>query len=342
MVSRATYTYSHTIGFLAIGGDRGFNLPVDVAVSRDGHLYVLNRASPDDRPTIYHKRVTVCTVSEDYLGEFSTGGTGDGQLMWPVSIAIDLDGNVFISDEAVHRISVFDKERRFTDKWGVEGSGDGQFDRPAGIAFDSEDNLLVVDSLNARVLRFTKNGRFLGGWGSRGTGDGQFNMPWGIATDGAGDVYVADWRNDRIQKFDADGAHLATWGTFGRGSGQFSRPSGVAVDREGAIYVADWRNERVQVLDPDGSPRAIIRGQSGFSKWAQDYYLANTVEYGERQKADIEPEPEPPWNPSLREQSAATDKLLWGPISVKVDDEDRVYIVESCRHRIQVYQKQQV
>ena len=89
------------------------------------------------------KSVTVCSVEEDYIGTFGIGGSDDGQLMWPVSIATDRDDNVYISDEALHRISIFDRDGHFVTKWGVQGSGNGQFDRPAGIAFDSNDNLLV-------------------------------------------------------------------------------------------------------------------------------------------------------------------------------------------------------
>ena len=43
MCAQNLYRYSHTIGFYAQLG-RGFNNPVDVAVGRDGVLYVLNRA----------------------------------------------------------------------------------------------------------------------------------------------------------------------------------------------------------------------------------------------------------------------------------------------------------
>ena len=35
-----------------------------------------------------YKRVTMCTLDENYLGEFSSGGTEDGQLMWPAAITI--------------------------------------------------------------------------------------------------------------------------------------------------------------------------------------------------------------------------------------------------------------
>jgi len=261
MISVAAYEYSHTIGFHSLRG-RGFNNPVDVAVGRDGVLYVVNRVGPEVTVRLGYKRVTMCTVEEEYLGEFGTGGLEDGQIMWPASIAIDRADNVYISDEALHRISVFDKQGRYLDRWGVKGTGDGEFNRPAGITFDRDDNLLVVDGLNSRIQRFAGDGRFLGSWGQGGTGSGEFNVPWGIAIDGEGDVYVADWRNDRIQKFDAEGGHLATWGRPGQGEGEFSRPSGIAVDADGNIFVADWGNERVQLLDrasgaSRGSPSGV-------------------------------------------------------------------------------------
>src|SRR5688572_4334531 len=144
------YRYSQTLGFYAQVG-RGFNNPVDVALGHAGVLYVLNRAGADIELRMPYKRVTMCTLDEDYLGEFSTGGTGDGQMMWPAAIAIDDEEHIYISDEALDRISLFDKQGRFLGKWGVKGRGAGEFDRPAGIAFDREQHLLVVDGLNNRV-----------------------------------------------------------------------------------------------------------------------------------------------------------------------------------------------
>ena len=333
------YRYSHTVGLYALAS-KGFNNPVDVALGPGGVLFVLNRGATNVEGRLYYKRVSVCTVDEEYLGDFSYGGTAGGQMMWPNSIAIDSDENIYISDEALHRISIFDKQWRFVDSWGVEGKGDGEFDRPAGIALDIEDNLLVVDGLNSRVQRYAKDGRYLGGWGRFGSGDGEFNVPWGISIDQLGDVYVADWRNDRVQKFGADGNHLATWGSSGNGDGEFHRPAGVAIDVDGDIYVADWGNERVQVFGADGSFRTKLRGESGLSKWARDYFSSNPREYEERQKADLEPELDRLSSGSPSDQSASVEKLFWGPTSVKVDSEGRVYVVDSCRSRIQIYVKE--
>jgi DNA-binding beta-propeller fold protein YncE len=337
-LTREFYRYSHTVGFYAQNG-RGFNNPVDVALGRDGVLYVLNRAGSDIELRMPYKRVTMCTLDEDYLGEFSSGGTADGQLMWPAAIAIDAEGKVYIADEALQRISIFDAKGRFLAKWGVKGSGAGAFDRPAGLAFDQNQHLLVVDGLNNRIQRYTTDGRLLGQWGRGGRGRGEFNLPWGIAVDRTGDVYVADWRNDRIQKFDAQGTFLASYGTSGRGDGEFSRPAGVAVDAEGNIYIADWGNERVQVLSPDGGFLAKFRGEAGLSKWGESYFISNQDELQERQKANLEPELNLLPTDDLREESASIEKFFWGPIAVKVDDQGRLYVVESCRHRIQIYRK---
>ena len=338
MITQNLFRYSHTIGFYGLGG-RGFNNPVDVAIRRDGMLYVLNRAGTDIEVRMGYKRVSMCTLAEVYHGDFSGGGSGDGQIMWPVAIALDAEENVYISDEALQRISIFDKQGAFLARWGRQGRGDGEFDRPTGLAFDHEDNLLVVDSRNNRIQKYTRDGTFLGAWGQGGRGPGELNLPWGIALDQAGDVYVADWRNDRIQKFDTTGRHLATWGTSGQGEGEFHRPSSVAVDREGNIYVADWGNERVQILAPDGSFRARLRGEAGVSKWGESYFTANQDELEERQKADLEPPLELPPTDAARHESASIEKLFWGPVAVKVDAQGRLYVVESCRHRIQIYEK---
>ena len=206
-----SFRYSHTVGFYAQSG-RGFNNPVDVALGRNGKMFVADRADSDVQVRMPYKRITVCSVDEEYFGRFSTGGTGDGQILWPVSIAVDEDENVYVLDEALNRVTVFDSDWSFVRKWGTEGSGDGEFSRPAGMAFDPDGNLVLADALNNRVQRYTAAGQFLGSFGEAGTGDGQFNFPWGVAVDGRGNVYVADWRNDRIQKFDPMGGHLAHLG----------------------------------------------------------------------------------------------------------------------------------
>jgi DNA-binding beta-propeller fold protein YncE len=343
MTTTACLEYSHTLGFMANQG-RGFNNPVDLAINSMGIIHVLNRAGPEVGVRIAYKRITRCTSDEQYLGEYCTGGTGDGELWWPSSLAFDDEDRLYVADEALNRISIYDRDGNYLDRWGVGGSGEGQFDRPSFIAFDQEYNLLVADSLNHRVQKYTREGRFLSQWGEYGQGPGQFNMPWGLATDTAGVIYVSDWRNDRIQKFSADGALLDAFGRPGKGYAEFNRPVGLAVDHQGNIIVADWGNERVQVLDREGRFVASFRGESRDSLWAQDYFSANPDEANARRTAHLEPEIERrPEYENHRgyewERSANVEKLFWGPTSIKLGPDGLVYVVDSLRHRIQIYRQ---
>jgi hypothetical protein len=110
------------------------------------------------------------------------------------------------------------------------------------------------------------------------------------------------------------------------------------VDAEGLLYIADWGNERVQVLTQGGEVLAVLRGDSSDSVWAEDYFAANPDEASQRNQADLEPGGKHQRQQS-REESASIEKLLWGPTAVKLDVHGRVYIVDSCRHRLQIYRK---
>ena len=230
-----------------------------------------------------------------------------------------------MSDEWVHRISIFSRDGDYIGKWEeCVGSGDGELDRPAGLAIDQDDNVYVVDSMNHRVQKFTPDGKFLAKFGSYGDGDGEFNMPWGISIDKQGNIYIADWRNDRIQKFTADGRFLMKFGSSGSGEGEFNRPTDVAVDKDGIIYVADWLNDRLQVFDPDGNFAGLKTGEATISKWGKDKLDANPEMWEERERA-----------PGMERE-----KDFWAPSGVEVDDSNTVFVCEGPRNRIQVYRKQ--
>ena len=326
-ISHINVQYTKTIGRGEQFGP-GFTYPIYVARGKDGIMYVLCRGT-EFRPE--GVRGGVCTTDEEYISVFARGidyqgphehNMDDGALVWPTSIALDSQENLFISDEWLNRISMFSKDGDFLGKWEERtGSGDGELDRPSGMAFDADDNLYIVDSGNHRVQKFNKDGKYLAQFGTYGSGDGQFDMPWGIAIDEAGGIYIADWRNDRIQKFSSDGKFLMKFGSSGSGEGEFDRPTGVAVDKDGVIYVSDWLNNRLQIFDETGKFIDLKTGEAGLSKWGKDKLDANPEMYGERDRA----------------QGLEREKDFWGPTGVTVDDEGNIFVPESARNRIQVY-----
>ena len=124
-------SYSHTVGSLSNQG-RGFQNPVDLALDSQGVIYVLNRAGPEVPLRLPYKRISMCTVDEEYLGEFGAGGTAPGEFWWPCALAFDRRDRLYVSDEALNRVTVFSAEGETLAHWGEAGAAPGQLNRPSG------------------------------------------------------------------------------------------------------------------------------------------------------------------------------------------------------------------
>jgi len=193
----------------------------------------------------------------------------------PTGVAVDGEGNVYVSDTGAHRIHVYSADGQLLRSFGGQGGDPGQFYEPRGMAVDADGNLIVADTWNARVVKLSPAGQVIGTWGSgdQDLADGRratitdgtqagneanplgFFGPRGIAIDADGNVYIADTGNKRIVVTDGDGEYLYQWGYAGSELGAFNEPTGVAVDGQGNVYVSDTWNGRVQVFGPDGSGR---------------------------------------------------------------------------------------
>jgi len=129
--------------------------------------------------------------------EIGPSSSDDGKFHFPEDVAVDGDGNIYVSDSANHRIQKFESGGNFILMfgWGVDSGanefeicanscqagveppiepGDGQFNNPSGIAVDSFDNIFVADLGNNRIQKFTSSGGFDSEFGGIGSGDGQF------------------------------------------------------------------------------------------------------------------------------------------------------------------------
>jgi DNA-binding beta-propeller fold protein YncE len=328
------FDFSHVVG-RGGGSGMGFSRAVALALGEGDTVYVLNRGAEQIKDMPWNRtqvgtRVGKFTIGpvpgdEEFVADISRPGDGPGQLIWPAGIALDRQENVYVTDEWLNRVSVFDKDGNFLRDWGMSGSDDGEFNGPSGIAIDPQDVLYIVDSRNHRVQKLTKEGRFLSTWGSLGSGKGQLNAPWGITLDQPGNVYVADHKNHRVQKFTPDGQFLMQFGSYGTGKRQLNHPSDVAVDPEGDVYVCDWANHRVQVFDSDGKiVTSLVGDAQELSKWAKMTLAASPDAMKRRREVrSLERE----WRFSF-------------PTAVVFDDHyDRLIVSDTQRNRLQIYNK---
>ena len=183
-------------------------------------------------------------------------------------------------------------------------------------------DLFFSDVGNSRIRKVDTSSGFIStvaGGGTEGLGDGGLatnatfsSHPMRIAMDFNGNLFVADAHQNRIRRVDISTRFIST--VAGNGIAGYSgdgglatqasinSPHGVAVDRTGNVFVADLGNSRIRRVD---SKTGIIttfagNGNKGFS-------------------GDQEP---------------AVTASLFSPISVEVDSNDNIHIVDHGNNRI--------
>lgn len=178
-------------------------------------------------------------------------------------------------------------------------------------------------------------------WGIHGTRPGWLHKPRVAAFDDQGELYIADL-TDRIQVFDRDGQYLRGWRMPGF---NVDGPSGLTVDRYGRLLVADTHFYRVLVYSKTGELLLQIGdGVQGFTPGrfgyptdvvtdkAGNFYVA---EYGENDRIQVF-SPEGQWLRQWGGHGYEPGEFL-RPRALAIDDDERIYVADSCCHRIQVF-----
>src|SRR5438093_703337 len=114
---------------------------------------------------------TVGAQPPAYLTQWGSFGSGEGQFSYPIGVATDAAGNVYVVDQFNYRIQKFTGTGTYLTRWGSYGSGDGQFIFPKGVATDAAGDVYVVDYDESRIQKFTGTGTYLTQWGTVGSGN---------------------------------------------------------------------------------------------------------------------------------------------------------------------------
>jgi DNA-binding beta-propeller fold protein YncE len=129
--------------------------------------------------------------------------TGPGDFGAPQGVAVDKDGNVYVTDTLNDRVEIFDADGSFISTFGKAGDGPGYFARPKGIAVDSDGHIWVADEMQDRLQVFNREGQLLT-WVGTGHGElpGQFKALVGVAIDRKQNrVFTTEQYPGRLQMF---------------------------------------------------------------------------------------------------------------------------------------------
>jgi sugar lactone lactonase YvrE len=290
-VSSYTGTANTEMGTGAANGvaaSATFDRPLGVAVDASGNVYVADTSNNLIRMIAPSGAVTT------FAGGGGPAGYGQGYVdgqgtaaafAYPVGLALDASGNVYVADFANARIRMITPAGVVSTYAGGGGYGatDGpalsaSFNYPGGVAVDASGNVYVADTGNNKIRMITPGtpGSGVGGIVSSYTGtagtpmgsgatDGAaasatFYQPNGLAVDTAGNVYVADTSNYKIRMVTPAGVVSTYAGTGATGaadgaalSASFYGPSGCVVDSSGNVYVADTFNSMIRMITPSGA-----------------------------------------------------------------------------------------
>jgi len=221
--------------FLFKFGDTGkssgkLKVPLGIAVSPDGRIYVADRHLnkilvfnskgkflKDFKvklplvPVVANNKLYVATygpvlifdLDGTKLLKWGRRGRGKGEFDFPGGIAVDKQGNVYVSDTNNLRIQALNKTGHVI--WIVgKPAGDimakkRRFGLPAGIALGDEGRIYLIDAFHYSIRILKSDGAELEELGERGDREGQFNLATGIAQMNGEVFVIADQYNDRVQ-----------------------------------------------------------------------------------------------------------------------------------------------
>ena len=271
-------------------------------------------------------------IISTYAGTGASGFSGDGGqatsaiLKNPDGVAVDAQGNIYISDSFNSRIRKVNASTGVittvagTGSYGFSGDGGlaiaAKMTYPSDIAVDSQSNLYIAD--NARIRKVTVSTGIITTIAGNGTGtptgDG------GLATaaqlqegqmtfDSQGSLYIS--AGNRIRKIDATTgiittvAGTGTVGFSGDGgpatSAKLYATGGIVVDANNNLYIADQGNFRVRKVD--GATGIITTICGSINNYFGDGGLATAAE-------------------------------LTGPNGLVLDAQGNLYIADQPNHRI--------
>jgi DNA-binding beta-propeller fold protein YncE len=198
--------------------------------------------------THYH-RVVVFNPDGTVSHMFGTQGTGPGQFVFPVSIAQDPNGFLYVGEYGdKQRIQKFTAAGEYVTEFGEHGSGDGQFQRPSGMCWQNGE-VYVVDAFNNRLQVFSDDGRFLRVV-TLPEKSAPLEYPYDMRVTKDNLIYVIENKSARLTVMRLDGTIVGRYGKPGRGMDEFYQPWDLTVLTDGRVLVADTGNHRLVELTP--------------------------------------------------------------------------------------------
>ncbi|MCL2012097.1 MAG: IPT/TIG domain-containing protein [Cystobacterineae bacterium] len=261
--------------------------PASIAADQEGNLFVADSWVEGERASSCILKISPEGEHSIFAGGiYSSAPLADRQLVRPYGIAIDKEGNLFVTDlfciqgetGCVRKISPQGGEAHIFSR-GRAVTGGFLFAIPSGITIDKEGNLFVTEAFGfiSKVISTGEASLVSGNFTQR--------YPFGIVVDSAGNLYVSETSGGdsqacyciRKMTLNAQGEEQ-TLSTFVDrrfvavdGSTIEWFPEDMAIDAADNLYVPDRQNYRIWKISPEGELSTFAgNGQPGYQDGPAD------------------------------------------------------------------------
>lgn len=122
-----------------------FSRPTNVAVDKDGNLYVADT---------FNNRIEIFDADGQFIRAFGKSGDGPGYMARPKGVGVDADGHVWVTDALQDRVQAFTPEGRLLIYLGGHGTLPGMFGTVAGLTFDGKNRFYTTEQYPGRLQVF--------------------------------------------------------------------------------------------------------------------------------------------------------------------------------------------
>ena len=240
-----TGTPMSTAGYTGSGLRENYGMAIDI----HGNIWFANEQSTGVNSGLG-------SVTElNAAGEALSGAIGysAGGIYFPVAVAADPNGNMWIVDYGDSRVTLLDSLG--TPLSGASGWGGTSLEFPVALAVDSQHNAWVANQPGTTITRLSADGA------SRidvSCCDGAS----GLAVDQGDNVWVANYYGDSISEVTSSGTVLLNGAT----GGGVVHPLGIAVDGAGAVWITNYRGNSLSEITATSG--AFLSPPAGFGTGA--------------------------------------------------------------------------
>ncbi|MCF7823148.1 MAG: 6-bladed beta-propeller [Candidatus Marinimicrobia bacterium] len=215
-------------------------------------------------------------------------------LVKPLSLCVDGMGRLYVTDQGLRTLHVFDQKDKsyqridhagstpfispvdvvvsqsrkifisdseigsvfiLNEKGRLEYAIEGYFSRPTGLCI-YQNRLYVADTGYHKIFIFNLDGTYLFEFGQQGIGPGEFNFPVFMGT--GKHLYINDSMNFRVQAVNESHKITNIFGEQGDVQGTFMRSKGIASDSQDHIYVVDNLFNVFQIFNAEGQLLLVV------------------------------------------------------------------------------------